>query len=200
MIDVQAQLRPFLEGKGALNNTRWVVEHSVGMIGDALLPGEKIEQLAVARSPATTIALATDKRMLLLVKGGVRMSLAQMSLGRLTGSDSQEIAYAGLDHVSVRHGLLPGNGAVTFGGPSGSWVLSGVANEFAAAFGAYLSKRLREQARAWPQQQAAAPVELAQPAPSDIARLLRSLADLRTDGLITDAEFQAKKAELLERI
>ena len=129
------------------------------------------------------------------------MSVAQMSVGQLTGSTSQEISYAGLDHVSVRRGLFPGNGAVAFGGPSGSWVLAGVANDFAAAFGTYLSTRIREHAAiVAPQQASTAPAESQSPAPGDVARLIGDLADLKERGALTDAEFEAKKADLLSRL
>jgi Short C-terminal domain len=36
--------------------------------------------------------------------------------------------------------------------------------------------------------------------PGDVPRLIRELAQLRDDGILSDAEFTTKKAELLSRL
>jgi hypothetical protein len=176
-----------------------MVTHSLDLIAASLRPGETIRQLAVARSPLTVVALATDDRVLLLAKGGVMVSIVQWNTHQLSGKDVIEVSYENLDIVRVRRGLLPGNGELEFGGRSAMFLLRGVENDFAQAFGAYLSSRIA--ARQQPVD--GGPADGAPKAPrpaSDIPDLLRHLADLRDQGVLTEAEFESKKTELLGRI
>jgi hypothetical protein len=68
---------------------------------------------------------------------------------------------------------------------------------------AMMNQKIEDQlARRAPAPQPVAPAPVAPPAPTadDHAARLVTLADLRDRGVISDAEFEAKKAEILERI
>ncbi len=140
----RSQVQPFLEGKGPLNNTRWVVEHSLDLIENTLDPGEVIHALAVCRKPATLVLLATNERILGLIKGGVLTGITQMNRHQLfVNRGNMDIPYASLDAVAVRRGF-GANGSVGLLGPSLDVTFELIENDLAERFGKYVSARIRE--------------------------------------------------------
>jgi membrane protein YdbS with pleckstrin-like domain len=137
-----------------------------------------------------TYFVVTDKRVVyrtgVLAKHGVEIPLARINninfhqgiVDRLVGAGSLEIESAGTDGESrfshVRHP-------------------DGVQQEI------YRVMEDHERTRAgWGRD--APPPAPAAPSPPDIPEQLRRLAELRDSGVISAAEFEAKKAQLLERM
>ena len=200
--DARSQIAPFLEGRGALNNTRWVVGHSIDLIGAALRPGETIMALAVAKEPRVAVILATDQRLLIIQKGGFGMALAQWRVDHLTGQDVASVAYDTIHMVRVRRGLFPSGGEIAIGGPSGLLTLKYVENADAQLLGDYLTSRIAEQQQLRDRLDDGIAEAASQPADAaaGVPELLRQLAQLRDEGTLTEAEFEAKKHQLLERL
>lgn len=113
-------------------------------------------------------------------------------------------AAASATRVAVR-----GSGQAVLGIAKSAWALGGAAVGRLAADGAAEEDEQREEEEARAPASSAAPITLdvtprragAPPAgAASIPELIRQLAALRAEGILTEAEFEAKKAELLRRL
>ena len=125
------------------------------------------------------IVVLTDGRLLFLFHGVMRQAKEDFPL-RLISS------------VQTESGMVTGELRITVSGASSS--ISGIVKSDLQPLADALRQGMSAQQAAPAQPQASAP------APPDVTDQIRKLAELHAAGVLTDEEFNAKKAELLDRL
>lgn len=166
-------------------------------VDENLMPGEAVQ--AVVRGELDTSMIATDRRVFVFKKGfltgaGMGKKLSSYDYRNLTGIQLE---------TGVVSGVLSLQGPGIVSGDLSTW--SGDARK--APHALWLNRSNFDQARrsvvvirklmAESQQPTSFPSVVAQ---SDVLDQLRKLGDLRDAGILTEEEFNAKKAELLARM
>jgi hypothetical protein len=162
---------------GSKREIRKLVEH--------LWEGERVEQLSTGMyGKGNGILVRTDRRLLFLVDGW-------------TGATSEDFPFSRISSVQWSSGMLMGS--VTIFASGNKAEIKNVHKE--------IGKSVVDVVRSIISQPAAtayAPPQVpSAPAPAggaDVFEQLRKLGDLRDAGIVTAAEFEAKKAELLARL
>jgi hypothetical protein len=138
--------------------------------------GEEVRLLASGSYAGGIGLLALTDRRLLFVRDGI-MSKA-----------NEDFAFDRINSIQSKSGMLTGSVVITVGGTR-SEITNVEKND-----GKAIADAVREIISA----PAAAPAPA--PAGDDVYAQLKKLAELRDAGILTDAEFDAKKAELVSRI
>lgn len=170
------------------------------LLAQSLGPGEPVVAQLNGVSNNQALVL-TDHRALIIKVGWMT---GQTLGGKVTSFD-----YRNISSVEVRTSIMTGTFEISAGGVQGferSYYGTGKDSAYHAPNVIAIGKGqqatfqraanfIREKSRA-----AAQPVSVAAPAPPDIPDQLRKLAELKQQGILTDAEFEIKKAELLARL
>lgn len=166
----------------------------------ALLPGEQV--LGWASGKGGSHLIATDQRAL-IIKAGI-------ATGQFFGRKVNAYPYAQLTSVELQTGMLDGYVQLSAGGAQGRTLGSRVQQMQAdntcafnkgdeKAFRAVVAI-LRERVATVHQAQASGGQNAAAPAAPSIPDQIAQLAHLRDQGILSPDEFEAKKADLLNRM
>ena len=174
--DIAAAAAQLPSTLGSKREIRKLVEH--------LWENERVEQLGTGTyGRGNGILVRTDRRLLFLVDGW-------------TGATSEDFPFSRISSVQWSSGMLMGT--VTIFASGNKAEIKNVAKD--------IGKSMVDAVRAIISQPApttyAPPVQPAPVAASggDVFEQLRKLGELRDAGIVTDAEFEAKKSELLARL
>lgn len=169
-------------------HTRGLRSSGLRTLEKRLVPGEIVEHTAAARSGGKAgLLVLTDQRLLFVYDGVVKRHTEEFALGTITA-------------VNVKPGLILAKVEVVTG--SGKLEVEQVPKADAEIVVNRIRQRMNGTVLApvGTHRAPAAPGALTKPstAPVDVTHQLSQLADLRDRGVLTDAEFAAQKAKLLQ--
>lgn len=187
-----------------------------------LLIGKLGEELAKTLQPNETVLAATQTAVAALIATDQRVIIIKLAASLLpffSNSTTSSYAYQQITSVDIRKQLLGGYVEITGGGvgAGGGWSGKKYASvkERDSAPNTYVFSKIgdgetktqqvvnaiREQITLshLPKTTVAQAAPVNQPVP-DIAEQIKKLASLHDAGILTDEEFEAKKAELLSRM
>lgn len=163
-------------------NMKLGVRKELKKLTDKLAEDEEVVNLARGQyDNKTGLVVVTDRRVLFTEQGMMRSRLEDFPYDRVTS-------------VQTESGMVYGK--LTIFSSGNKTVIERIApKERATEIGDYVRTRIG--AGVSTPQPASAP---AAEAPPDVMQQLQQLGSLRDSGVLTDAEFEAKKAELLQRL
>lgn len=189
-----------MANKWALDDRAQLHNDANAALDENLLPGETVR--VIIRGTYDSAIIGTDRRAFVFKKG--------MFSGAFLGKKLTTYDYRNLTGVHQEHGMM--NGVVALQGVGIeandlSFWSTGKQDPMKAPNAVATNSSHKDQAREGSallrqlitarHSAGAAPVTAAAP---DVTDQLRKLGELRDAGVLTDAEFEAKKAELLARL
>ncbi|WP_433420327.1 SHOCT domain-containing protein [Microtetraspora malaysiensis] len=176
--------RPDIQAAADRMASKFGSRREIRHLVDYLLEGEAVEQMAGGTfGPGIGLVVLTDRR-LLFVKDGLVAKVAE------------DFMVGMISTVQWDPGSSHGTLTVTSSGDKAK--IEDIHNDDGARLAGAIQHRLAGARSAAPP--APAPAEAPVSGDDDVFEALRKLGELRDQGVITDAEFAAKKAELLARI
>lgn len=189
-------------GKPAIDDRKQLTKDVNKLLDQNLAPGEVVR--AIVRGTFKSAAICTDRRVFVSKQGFMG--------GALFGKKLTSYDYRNLTGVHLETGVISGVFALEGPGITSqdlSYWSQGKGDPGKAPHALALVREDFDQAKAGvallrqliadAQQPAYAPVPSA-PTPPDVPDQIRKLGELRDAGLLTTAEFESKKAELLARL
>lgn len=166
-------------GKRIGSATRPYVRHELKHVAEVLAEGEPIRALAGGEyGGGHGLVVATDRRVFFYKKG------------RITSTRVEDFPYSRIGSVSSKKGMVWGTLTIHASGHDAK-----IEHVDPSEMAVEIADIVREMLHA--PVAAAAPSPLPPPPAASADDRLRRLAALHADGLVSDAEYQAKRAELL---
>ncbi|MGI5486040.1 SHOCT domain-containing protein [Microtetraspora malaysiensis] len=174
--------RPDIQAAADRMATKFGSRREIRHLVDYLVEGEAVEQMAGGTfGPGIGLVVLTDRRLLFVKDGLVAKVAEDFMVGKISS-------------VQWDPGSSHGTLTVTSSGDKAE--IENIHNNDGARIADAIQHRLSSARSAASPAPAPTPVS----GEDDVFEALRKLGELRDKGVITDAEFAAKKAELLARI
>ena len=181
------ELRPDIAAAAAKLNSTFGSKREIRKLVDHLWEGEQVEQLTTGQyGPGLGLLARTDRRLLFLKDGW-------------GGGTSEDFPFSKISSVQWSSSVL--TGTITIFASGNKAEIKNVQKDSGKSLVDALRAIIADPP-AHAAHPATAPAAIA-PAGAqggDIIEQIRKLGDLRAAGILTDAEFEAKKADLLSRL
>ncbi|MFF4774259.1 SHOCT domain-containing protein [Microtetraspora fusca] len=173
--------RPDIQAAADRMASKFGSRREIRHLVDYLVEGEAVEHMAAGTfGPGTGLVVLTGRRLLFVKDGLVAKVAEDFMVGKIST-------------VQWKPGSSHGTLTVTSSGDKAE--IENIHNDDGARIADAIRHHLSARSAASP-----APAEAPVAGEDDVFEALRKLGELRDKGVITDAEFEAKKAELLARI